>query len=408
MKIKKIIILATIIFSLMLLIVSCINPTKDFTLEEAKQKVIDDVISNASYLNVIMFGKTSPFAKDTTITELFRSADDEIKLTEESYIFWVDYFPGARYTHNSEIVVISRKTGYIKKYDWKFWPAINGVDYWKDRSEYWDESQWRYSYFVSPVKPINLSPDYSFSLEGINYRETSLGSGTGEAAIVVRGDDEDGFLADENHMKDFYEDQDIPVTAIHPTDGASGVIDAINNLKESPDADDISIYITGHGGKEDNGDRFVAIGNTKLSASRLKQALTPPATKTFKVIIDACYSGGFISYLDDLLNVVCVHTAAASDQYSYSDWDPTGAGTLTADPNASDTGGEWTSGFYEDLEILVNDVEQMILIELEAIMYDVPVIAVLYDKAKDSAKDKDAAYLNGLTSPQDFNNYPLF
>lgn len=399
MKIKKIIILTTIIFSLMLFIVSCINPQKDFTLDEAKQKVINDVINNATYLNVIMFGATSSFAKDTTITELFRSADDEVKLSEESYIFWVDFHPGAMYVHHSKIVTVTKKDGTLNTYNWNFWPIIGGISYWNSASQYWDETEWMYQSFVCPVKPINLSPVFQPD-DYLNTIDSGLVPSQGEAAIVVRGGDHDDFEADEDHMKDFYENQGIPVTSVGPTGGATAVINAIQTLKASPTVQDISIFATGHGGKTNTGEPYIVVGTTRLTASDLKTAMTPPPTKTFKVIINGCNSGAFIPKLEDLPNLVCIHTAAASGGYSYFDWDPTGGGTVTADPNASDTGSEWVSGFHEDLELITTNEASMMDIYEEAETLEVPVISLVYKYAKDSARAKDAAALNGLSDPQ--------
>ena len=64
-----------------------LNLKKSILLDQAKQKVIDEVITGEAYLNVIMFGATSAFGKDTTISELFKDTGDEIKLDEEAYIF---------------------------------------------------------------------------------------------------------------------------------------------------------------------------------------------------------------------------------------------------------------------------------------------------------------------------------
>jgi len=64
---------------------------------------------------------------------------------------------------------------------------------------------------------------------------------------------------------------------------------------------------------------------------------------TFKIIIDACHSGSFVDDLDDLENVAIVLTATDADKSSYGDIDD------DDDPNPEDTGGEWTSGFLEDL-----------------------------------------------------------
>lgn len=397
MKFKKLIISTVIIIVSLLFIVSCM-PT-GLTLNEAIQKVKDDILGTVNY-NLIMFGPNASFGANTTITELFRATP--IILAAESYIFWIDYHPGARYEHSSKIIIVNKKTGMYTQYDWNYWPIIDGVDYWKDRTEYWDSSNWLYSNFVEPVIPLDYAPSPSFINISFEFDKALK---DGEAAIVARGDNGTDFQHDETNMKSFYDGQGIPVDTVHPTDGASGIVNAINTAAASSAVQDITLYFTGHGGKTAGGEPYVVVGGTQLTATQLKNAIAAHPTKTFKIIIDACYSGAFIDYLDDLSNVVCVHTAASATGYCYDDIDKKDSDGEWIDPNPEDQGGEWTSGFHEDLLEIVVDELLMMLIETEAELMEVPVIAVLYDYAKDSAREKDAAAINGWSDPQDYNSW---
>jgi len=140
----------------------------------------------------------------------------------------------------------------------------------------------------------------------------------------------------------------------------------------------------------------LVMGNSTMTADEFSSMISDFPEISFKVIIDACKSGSFIDNLDDVLNVVIVVTATDSSKSSYGDIDG------PSDPNPEDTGGEWTSGFLEDLEentALGNWLEILWLAEDSEVSPKV----ILYSLCFESACEKDYAKFLGLSNPQRYS-----
>ncbi|HIP92285.1 MAG TPA: hypothetical protein EYH25_02375 [Thermotoga sp.] len=152
---------------------------------------------------------------------------------------------------------------------------------------------------------------------------------------------------------------------------------------------DLTIYIVSHGGND-----LLIMGNTVMTAEEFKEMLENFSNVTFKIIIDACYSGSFIDNLKNLDNVAIILTATDENRFSYGDIDGPG------DPNPYDTGGEWTSGFLEDLMEYTTDQSTWNYIEDIALEYGVSEKVVLYWYAWESAWKLDYARILGLSNPQ--------
>ena len=130
-----------------------------------------------------------------------------------------------------------------------------------------------------------------------------------------------------------------------------------------------------------------------MTATELCSMLSHFPDITFKVMIDACKSGSFLNDLDDESNVAITVTATDDEKGSYGDIDG------PSDPNPEDTGGEWTSGFLEDLEQYTDPgtwIEILGMAEANGVSPKV----VLYYMSFDSAWDKDYARILGLSDPQ--------
>lgn len=387
---RKLILILLALLIVLSLIISCAPTQVPINLPNAIQKVVDEVLDKPLDYNVIVFGINQAVNPNTTITELFRATP--ITITEASFFFWIDPRPGARYSHDSKVVIVKKASGALTQYEWNFWPIINGVSLWKNRTDYWDETGWLWNHFEETVKPqgsqIFMLSSGAYEVEALN---------TGEAAVVARGDEGNDFKKDEENMTGFYNSQSIPVTSATPTSGATGFINAINTAASLPEVQDITVYFTGHGGTTEGGEPYIVMGGQQVTASQLSAAIAAHPTKTFKIIIDACNSGGFVGPLSELGNVICIYTAASADGYSYDDIDK------DADPNPEDQGGEWTSGFHEDLQLITSNPASMLEIEDEAFIKEVPVISIVYKYAAKTAREKDAAAINGWSDPQ---NYP--
>jgi hypothetical protein len=165
-------------------------------------------------------------------------------------------------------------------------------------------------------------------------------------------------------------------------------------------ADDIFFYYTGHGGRTDGGESYLAFKDTAISPQQLADMLKKFPEVRFKVVIDACYSGGFVDTLAASGMVDIVLTASSATESSYDDWDPAN------DPNKGDTGGEYSSGLWEDLNEIVNSPELQERAKQIAEEKGWPEFVAWLTIADTSAIQKDAWVINGVTHPQSFISTP--
>jgi hypothetical protein len=82
--------------------------------------------------------------------------------------------------------------------------------------------------------------------------------------------------------------------------------------------DQLFIYVTDHGDTTSSGESYICLwGTDKITSSQLKQMLSPINATEIIVVMEQCFSGGFIT---DPVNITdshrVVHTAANGEEYS--------------------------------------------------------------------------------------------
>jgi hypothetical protein len=108
-----------------------------------------------------------------------------------------------------------------------------------------------------------------------------------------------------------------------------------------------------------------------------------------KVVLDACYSGGFIDDLCQKKNIDVVITATDHDSVSFVDVERADFAKLKEkpgvieDPNPDDEGSEFTSGLIEDLRALAKDFAAGKITQTE-----------LYRRGFETAREKDFGWRN--------------
>ena len=182
-----------------------------------------------------------------------------------------------------------------------------------------------------------------------------------------------------------------PVTVLGPgTASPQAIASTVSGLARHP-CKELVVYITCHGSP-----RTLWIGGQALTDTQLATILTGFGGDVY-VLIDACFSGSMIPTLSGLSNMKKVKAACSSREFSYFDWDP------SFDPNPSDEGSEWSSGFREDLEEL-SDVERYhTMVRVPAQEQGLAAKFVLLNRAYESAVAKDAATLGGLHTSQNWH-----
>ena len=172
------------------------------------------------------------------------------------------------------------------------------------------------------------------------------------------------------------------------------LVDIENAIKAAVDAgaDDIFIYLTGHGFESGNRPHK----DTVLRPQDLIEMMRKFPTARFKVVVQGCYGGKWVDPLKESGMVDIVLTAANGEQASYGDLD------LGGDPNPDDTGSEYSSGLFEDLDAIAESgalqIEARGLAQ-EAGRDEFVGWLMLADV---SAREKDVSLIRGLTEPQNW------
>jgi hypothetical protein len=150
-------------------------------------------------------------------------------------------------------------------------------------------------------------------------------------------------------------------------------------------SDTLVVYLTGHG------DATALAG---LSPAPIQAALRAfGADVHVIVILDSSYSGAFLPALSTSADRVI--TATDANGPALFDEDP------ADDPNAATDGGsEFTSGFVEDWESILNDAQALSDAQQRALNENRPLWDVLAELSFHSAVDKDAGAASQRTAPQ--------
>ena len=314
-----------------------------------------------------------------------------LEIQEPSYFFMIDYAPGARFGHDVKYVIVSKITGKITgDMDANWTPLINNPTVEGIEGLYnYNMETWKW------YKPSWLKDLEEDSINWEDFEPYTPGLGEVEGAIVVNGNKPNypdmGITEDANNMYEFYRKflgDDWVEKLEFPDNEKEDLRNAIGEMV-GKGVNDLTIYIVSHGENDS-----LTMGNTDMTAEEFKEMLENFSNVTFKIIIDACYSGSFIDNLKNLDNVAIILTATDENRFSYGDIDGPG------DPNPYDTGGEWTSGFLEDLMEYTTDQSTWNYIEDIALEYGVSEKVVLYWYAWESAWKLDYARILGLSNPQ--------
>ncbi|MBU7047018.1 MAG: hypothetical protein HXS54_11350 [Theionarchaea archaeon] len=273
----------------------------------------------------------SPYAPYQSETEKYPLLV-QYPLKENSWFFWIDDDPYAKYAHPVRFVFFGAESKETTVYNEEWWPVLNGTPLWVDKSEYWNAFYWVYNSGL--VQP---KPSIYFGVKtALDEKPESVGR-----ALVVNG-----WKGQEACKEDMAEDEK-GMTAVlekmgFTVEGANTVKEVETQLKkwakEMTLCNTLIIYITAHGN-----DGYTVIGGERFTASEFAALLRnfEEGVHIF-VVIDACSAGSFIA--DDMKKKAeMIITATGAHKRAYRDFDPVN------DVNPTDKGSEFTSGFTEAL-----------------------------------------------------------
>ena len=339
-------------------------------------------------------------------------------LGSAQWFFWVDDAPYAQFAHPTRYVFIDAVSGAVQVTDEAWWPYVDGLEVsrWVAADGRWDEGNWAYSNILEEERswrettiPGPSRPGWDVLASSISRYLISLvgwakAAPAGEAIVPVNGwkpgrGTDAGFSGDMGNMSGFGQNSGIPA---YPPQGETlqDIEDAVKNAADTG-AKDIFFYWTGHGGRTAAGESFLVFKDMTISPQQLADMLKKFPNVRFKVVVQGCFGGGFVDALRRSGMVDIVLTAANAIESSYGDWDPAG------DPNSGDTGSEYSSGLWEDLNEIENSPELQERAKEIAKENGWSEFVAWLTIARESALAKDATFRAGDTHPQSWVSAPL-
>jgi hypothetical protein len=386
------------------------------SLEEATQLVLAAVVKpDVLDHEVIVFPWPEPLRPGDRIQSYLgpdlESPGEPFPIDSEAWFFWVDDLPGARFVHPTRFVFVDRETGEVSPSEEGWWPVLNGESLWVETEVYWDEANWAFSNVE--WRPSGL--DLSLNAHGLAkpLPVPALQDASPGAALVVNGwsegqSDKEGMQVDATGMRSALIRAGFDTDHFDPPHTRS-VIDDIyswihNQANVLEPCQTVFLYIVGHGAKiGDHG--FVSVGPGVLGEPVLDDWLEEfkPGVHVI-VIIDACHSGAFINGLKPFADIII--TSCGADDQARGDIDPKDEDGEDLDKNPEDIGGEFTSGFIEDWDEIMDDPAKKAQVKARAQSNNENFWQALVAECWITAVEKDAAAAMGKTSPQLIRGVP--
>jgi peptide/nickel transport system substrate-binding protein len=372
------------------------------------QILIEQVINPPNLTtDLIAFRWPEPLVSGDVITPCVQEKGEEYSVLTPKWFYWIDDCPYAMFAHDTRYVFIDDETGEYEVIGEGWPPSLNGQEMWSTPEEFWDPNNWVYSTLTNFSEPAILygTTDLNSLTISKTISAVNLESQSGNQALIIEGHDETGSgkNASElwyNMLLNFgYTDQQITYLAwenrplVDDICTRENVFSAITTLSNTLTyGDTLTVYIFAHGDRtykntpwESGFIKLTETGNNMLYDWELNQSLSQiPDGVHINIVMESCYSGSFMDDLWMLENVDIIITSTnwKSETYLASLDPPINfqyiAG-LTHDPNIEDEGGEFSSGLVEGLD------------ELEQQYHEV---GLLYLKAFNKAKERDAGYIN--------------
>ncbi|MBU6996165.1 MAG: hypothetical protein HXS41_00860 [Theionarchaea archaeon] len=301
-------------------------------------------------------------------------------LNEETWFFWVDDCPAAKFAHPTRFIFYSIATGACNVYSERWWPVLNGIPLWVDSSSYWDTSYWVHN---PGIEQPHASPAGSVSSDvgHSDVKDRALlinGWGSGQPLGSDMAEDERGM-------------QEALVSVGFTTESASTsseikqVLVAWSRIMR-PD-ETLLIYITAHGDKG-----MFLVQKEVFTITDLVAFLTPfDSGVHIHIILDTCHAGYSLSTLKSEAELVIA--AAGEKDAAYGDCDP------ADDMNPSDSGSEFTSGLVITIKELARTESRISQWKVQAASRDFSWYILLLMESFKVAQELDVNAHSGITTP---------
>lgn len=338
-------------------------------------------------------------ASVTTLPDL----SDVTTLAKSQWFFWVDDDPYALSAHPTRYVLIDPAAAEVTVSE-KWWPpAVNGRFIWSADADRWNPANWAFSLLGTAPAPASARLERAVPVGGARPGLSARGDVDGVVLVNgwSAGQTCNGPLSEDMaDGRDWARLHGVPdSTAGSNPGGIAGMRAAIQGQVNNG-ANDIILYMCGHGGVNAAGESYLSIHGHVVTAKDICDLLDEFPNVDFKVIVDACRSGGLVAELAACAEVRIVLTSAASGESAYIDHDPKDASGHDLDPNPEDDGTEYSSGFWHDMFRVLDDPTQLAAAHQWAADQGLPPMAGVVYYASCSATSLDVDALRGLTHPQ--------
>lgn len=358
--------------SLLLLITGCggeqaASPLDDTGValprEQAVQTVINEVLIPAGLgaSDVVVYAPVEPLqAGDRVLPVLAVDGSQAVPFVIEqaTWFFWIDLVPFAGFAHATQFVHVDASTGEVRVENQLWYAVINEEEFLpvedeNDPRRVFGDPVYPETVATAPVAKKSTVEDRNFPF-GID-RGAEQPNALANVAIVVNP-----WPSSTNTKKDFdnmvkvFTDHGYSVVTVSPSPAGAdatrdSILAALDNLAgdRAEPLGQVVFYYTGHGtpgalvmGNEMNSDIVI-------SGLDLAKKIQPIDALEFVIILDACYTGSFVSevgnalrgLLTDNLKVtdrtVAVYSAADPNQLSWTDFSGGGAYTNSLLPKIS-------------------------------------------------------------------------
>jgi len=381
-----------LVFTCMLLvfiIFSCVVPQEEDPMKQAALSIVDqrglpETSQSTDDRFIIFYAARLKSGDIVSEGSPFKSLQKSVS-DQERWLFVLDERPLAKLPHEVVYIYLNENFEIVEEQNAEWMPFLNDQPLFLGDIYHPSFSQIKWKNFELSVSETIVASELVVSVPN-------------NCALVVNGNNPEryidaGISKDKKHMEQFFKQfyGQVAVRALeYPNNSREDFENAVGALVRGG-ATRLTIYISSHGSKNQ-----LVMGNSYLTVDELRRIIRSYSGVKFYVIIDACYSGSFIDGLcyDGLENLLTIMTATDSNHLAYGDCDG------KKDPNPGDSGGEWTSGFYETLVSHTSSQVAWGLIEFIAQLHHVELEQVLYKVAFDRAWELDCARISGHSVPQ--------
>jgi len=248
-------------------------------------------------------------------------------LKHDAWLFWMDPTWGAKFSHPSTMLLVDDKTGAVRRRQLDYWPIVDGKE---PPFVTWGRFQARFQVFSNvpggstgqPLGGVGKSPTASLTRAVPGPIQVPKDALKGDCIITIGEGSDVKAKADFAAVSKLAGDLKAAGTGLQQWKASSG------KQYDDPDGDnlasnvrwavgdpqnckDVMLFIDGHGTKEGDGPPSVYVGRKNwektgknadgtdkwksdpamVTAEDLQKILDEFKTTTFKIKIDACYSG---------------------------------------------------------------------------------------------------------------------